>query len=363
MKRSRSERPGFTLVELLVVIAIIGILVALLLPAVQAAREAARRMQCGNNMKQIGLALHNYHDTYKTFPPEAIWTMRPGRATAQWPAGPCVAGEQRNFTWISLILPFIEQGPLHDKIDFKIPALNQNIPGVGPLQGVVLPAFLCPSDTPFANPPHGFGYTSYAGNAGWDQHRRLFGDERIAGYFPLIDAVKLSDVKDGTSNTIMVGEVTNRAFCCRPAGVPQWAYKGGRMRVGTGEPVFRSLLVAPSAITNSHVWIDANNGPGPLPRADGSIGPQWGTWASPHAFIPVYYSHYAQNNEWPGPGSVHPGGGLFCLGDASVRTISGTMATGGGDAYGRGGNVWSAAHYINGIKDPGNPKSQVNFGE
>ena len=97
-----SVRRGFTLVELLVVIAIIGILVALLLPAVQAAREAARRMSCGNNLHQIGIALHNYHDTYKTFPPAAIWKLEKTGAPYTF-----TAGNQRNFTWIALILPFI----------------------------------------------------------------------------------------------------------------------------------------------------------------------------------------------------------------------------------------------------------------
>ena len=99
--RSSRER-GFTLVELLVVIAIIGVLVALLLPAVQAAREAARRMSCTNNSKQIGLALQNYHDTHKTFPPEAIYGngVYPGIGSKEGPY---------HYTWCFMILPFIEQ--------------------------------------------------------------------------------------------------------------------------------------------------------------------------------------------------------------------------------------------------------------
>src|SRR4026207_1557814 len=94
-------RRAFTLVELLVVIAIIGILVALLLPAVQAAREAARRMQCGNNLKQIGLALHNYNDTYKVFPSGFMYHGIP---------------TQECWGWGALILPFVEQAPLHNQI-------------------------------------------------------------------------------------------------------------------------------------------------------------------------------------------------------------------------------------------------------
>src|SRR3990172_9246369 len=104
---------AFTLVELLVVIAIIGILIALLLPAVQAAREAARRSQCTNNLKQIGLAFHNYHDIYKTFP---AWSYN----ARTWQAG--AAGDNTwwtGFTAMTMILPFIEQGSIYDKIDWS----------------------------------------------------------------------------------------------------------------------------------------------------------------------------------------------------------------------------------------------------
>ena len=112
MNRQNVARRGFTLVELLVVIAIIGILVALLLPAVQAAREAARRMQCGNNMKQMGLALHNYESTYKKLP-SALMGTRPNG-----PAGQGGSGEDDDgFGWMVALLPFVEQQPLYDRIN------------------------------------------------------------------------------------------------------------------------------------------------------------------------------------------------------------------------------------------------------
>lgn len=147
---SRRRRSGaFTLVELLVVIAIIGILVALLLPAVQAAREAARRMQCGNKLKQIGLAMHNYHDTYKTLPPAWITANQPNiittgtvNASDNWPL----------WSWGSLILPFMEQGPLHNQLTVgspwhlnqaRINGINNVLTGNG-LQKP-MPMFVCPT--------------------------------------------------------------------------------------------------------------------------------------------------------------------------------------------------------------------------
>ncbi|MDR1384564.1 MAG: DUF1559 domain-containing protein [Planctomycetaceae bacterium] len=110
--RSKFRRNGFTLVELLVVIAIIGILIALLLPAVQAAREAARRMQCTNNLKQLGIAAHNYHDTYKRFPPGCII---PGKKNS-----PALTPHQ--IGWSAFLLPFMEANAVYEKINFNAPA-------------------------------------------------------------------------------------------------------------------------------------------------------------------------------------------------------------------------------------------------
>src|SRR5205085_989253 len=139
----KSRPAGFTLVELLVVIAIIGVLVALLLPAVQAAREAARRTQCSNNLKQLGLALTNYHDTMKWFPPGAVWSNTGG--TAGVPNG--TMANDRGSCFIRL-LPYIEQQPLYNLFDMNTGTDGQQMGNGGLwLKGVQVPVFDCPSDT------------------------------------------------------------------------------------------------------------------------------------------------------------------------------------------------------------------------
>lgn len=376
--RSSHRRLGFTLVELLVVIAIIGVLVALLLPAIQFAREASRRMSCANNLKQIGIALHTYHDVHQTFPPEAIWGARnsPSQTSVLAPnGGPLVTGEQRNYTWICLMLPQMDNNSM--QINFNIPAYNQliNTPGgVKPLQSVTLVNYQCPSDTPFkslplaqidANGP-GFATTCYAGNSGWDPHRRMYGDKRLAGVFPLLDPVGLRDITDGTSNVIAVGEVTNRSFASF-GNIWRGGATGGRRR--DTDPVFRCLLVAPQPWVADHVWITPACGP--LKSCDGGSR-VYGTgswWANPYAMTPTYFCQNSMNNNWPGPGSAHPTGAQFVLADGHVKFINENIATGGrnpagaaviGDPWGRWGNMWSAAHYVSGIQDtPGNGKTQV----
>src|SRR4051812_46558261 len=186
-------RRGFTLVELLVVIAIIGILVALLLPAVQAAREAGRRTQCANRLKQIGIALHNYHDTFNTFPPGVL-----ALTTSNDPAG------NHGWGWGAMLLPFLEQAPLHDQINFE---QDTTTPANLALINQTLSAFQCPSDS--GQPTSEtvvlthtaklvpYGVANFVGIAGFDlRNDRGYEVGALRAFKP----TRLEDVLDGTSN-------------------------------------------------------------------------------------------------------------------------------------------------------------------
>jgi prepilin-type N-terminal cleavage/methylation domain-containing protein len=197
------RRKAFTLVELLVVIAIIGILVALLLPAIQAAREAARRTQCNNQMKQLGVALHNYHDTFNLFPP-----------------GGLSAGNR--LAWTVLILPFIEMEAMHSLVDFNARTGNGYDAAAVNINTLKPAPYLCPSAVrakSFENgsttiyTTHYYGImgpkgtntstgTNYSADNAGDTH----GGFATQGVLLRRDSVRFADILDGTSNTFLVGE-------------------------------------------------------------------------------------------------------------------------------------------------------------
>lgn len=191
-----SKVRGFTLIELLVVIAIIAILIALLLPAVQQAREAARRTQCKNNLKQLGLALHNYHDTFNTFPPAHT------RTQANIPGTGALTG-WRGFSAHAMMLPYIEQDNLYKTIDFNT---YFDAPGVNTTaRRTTITAFLCPSDTPYPGSVDR-GNNSYPGCMGPSLGQYVGPIGVRDGVFSFDVNVKMRDLTDGTSNTIAFGE-------------------------------------------------------------------------------------------------------------------------------------------------------------
>lgn len=193
--QSNNRRSGFTLVELLVVIAIIGILVGLLLPAVQAAREAARRSSCGNNMMQIGIALHHFEFNNERLPT--------GVSDSQGPIRYEAIG--RHVSWTVHILPYLEEQIAYDKFDQSVGAYG---PANLPVRTHRVPTYTCPS-SPIQHPDNE-GISSYAGCTGGVEQPI---DTKNGGLFYLNSATKLRDIKDGTSYTIAVGEIReNRAL-------------------------------------------------------------------------------------------------------------------------------------------------------
>lgn len=192
----RPRRRGFTLIELLVVIAIIAVLIALLLPAVQQARESARRTQCKNNLKQLGLALHNYHDTYLGLP------MAKNTATA--PA-------QTNLPAQARILPYMDQAPLYNQVNFSGKATD---PTNAVAWAMTIPAYRCPSDADSMQATAGGRnnyYTNYGTIIGNSLPSTVVGGVNYG--MPMPDGVmfqdsyvRLGDIIDGTSNTAMMAE-------------------------------------------------------------------------------------------------------------------------------------------------------------
>ncbi len=350
----RHRHRAFTLIELLVVIAIIAILIALLLPAVQQAREAARRSQCKNNLKQLGLALHNYESTFSVFPP---------------------GGAATQFSPQARLLPYVEQAGLHQLIDYNVPAYLGSGPNTFPNPVVasvfptVLPLFLCPSDagpTQYQQSVNSQLYTFAANNymvSNGSGTGTNYDDRRPTdGLVFQNSSVRMRDVTDGTSNTVFMSESIrgDGTDVTLPAGtIPQMPYRkflnagagtttsgpatGGYTGSGSGWP--SGTISNPDLATVMTFHTGWRGG-----AAGSARGFSWvrslsanvltNGYNTPNSRVPDMTMH---GSGYYGPRSLHTGGAHVLLGDGAVRFISdsinvtlhrGLHSIGGGEVSG-----------------------------
>jgi prepilin-type N-terminal cleavage/methylation domain-containing protein/prepilin-type processing-associated H-X9-DG protein len=262
--RRHARFAGFTLIELLVVIAIIGALVALLLPAVQAAREAGRRIQCSNNLRQLALAMHNYHDTLGSFPPGFMAVNHQGTVSGGW-------------AWGVFLMPFIEQSPLRDRLSPTWYTLSQVIsdPELLPMLQMKLAVFRCPS-SPMEDLREFLGGGQMVATGNYTCSRGFFNysgqmhlQRRNNGVFYAVSGTRISDITDGTSNTIALGERTVfPANATNPARWPSWCGPGG---LGIGSTVSSSVSVPLNHPTNIHGFSSHHPGGAIFAWGDGSV--------------------------------------------------------------------------------------------
>lgn len=311
MSSRQGVRRGFTLIELLVVIAIIAILIALLLPAVQQAREAARRTQCKNNLKQMGLALHNYHDVFGVLPPGWV---------SQYYQVP--TGEPTIWSWGSMILPYIDQAPLYNLVQPGTSRIDQNLAAGGArAQALTTPltAFRCASDTgPGLNNFSGAMATAAAPATDLDTYNRNVTNGTANVAIATSNYVMVTDA--GDSITPAVQEATYGP----PLGVAWNDSKVGLKDITDGTS--NTLLIGERAFSIKNLPIGAGNALGFSPAT--SVG-AYANQQCRSCLAAVGISYWGLNQTVTNAGhqsrgfsSNHTGGVHFVLGDGSVRFIS-----------------------------------------
>jgi prepilin-type N-terminal cleavage/methylation domain-containing protein/prepilin-type processing-associated H-X9-DG protein len=329
---SHPRRRAFTLIELLVVIAIIAVLIALLLPAVQAAREAARRSQCVNNLKQIGLALHNYHSVHDTFPPGAV--MAYGNVIG----GPDYFNSWNNWSASALLLPYLEQKSVYDAINFNISALYPSYflltIANDTMYNMRVASFMCPSD-----PESGrVRINNYHMSLGASTNGL---SSNTTGLFANLIANGIRDVTDGTSNTVAYSEVivgaANNGNFTRQNGVVDATYPSGSQLADA----FQNVNLVNQAIQACTTqWKTSTSASSFTNRG----GERWGWGTTGVSMFVTIVTPNSPNVPWrscrhqcSGCGadaaqisnatSFHPGGVNACMADGSVRFVKNTINT------------------------------------
>lgn len=334
---------GFTLIELLVSISIIGILIGLLLPAIQQAREAARRTQCRNNLKQIGIALHNYHDVHGAFPFGGGSRALPTR----WLGWGC----QRHSIH-SMLLPYLDQGPLYDQINFNIDTCfdGWRLPDTfvrvnGPAYSTTIPGFLCPSDGARPTGPNGSYFenwrtTNYLPNFGTDWSYTA----RTDGPFHAISHIRIADIQDGSSNT---GAFSEHVMT---DGADTW----GPSRELNGTARLKHGYLAPRTYESSQTALDrwCRGATHPGVAAVSNARYFWATERvgyrhvltpnQPYCIVYRFPTEFAYSNQRVGtyahflnpPTSYHHGGVNLLMCDGAVRSVGESIDAGTWHALG-----------------------------
>jgi len=376
---SRPDGRGFTLIELLVVIAIIAVLIALLLPAVQSAREAARRAQCTNNMKQLALAMHNYMSSNDAIPHVyPIWYYPPvtGSVSDGW----------GGWSPQSHMFPYLEQSPLYNGINFGMPNRNNGWRSNASFLSTRISSFLCPSSPlpsgtiaccNLIKAPGNNYFGSVGSSTNWEASagggpNGLFSWE----YNPVINGnwggpaspISIRDITDGTSNTIAFGEWRTGDFNCAKLTVPQDVINGPPMGI-PWPGISTNAPWAGAQLTSFMGWLNACAATAPSSITTGSgwkynmsyLGISWdqglfgyslgNTLLAPNPNYPNCRT-CTWFGDWDCPGmyglsSYHPGGGNIALADGSVRFLKSSTAMNVVWALGsrNGGEVISSDQY------------------